>query len=61
MISTALFSLMKRDCSCTAVFGFASESATPYLSCLPSTPFVVRGEICLISGSPVLMCSTASR
>ena len=48
---------MKRCCACTASFGLAAESATPYFSSLPSTPFLVLGEICLISGWPALMCS----
>ena len=61
VISMVLFSLMKRlDCSCTAWFGLAAKSATRRFTFLPSTPLVVLGEIFLISGSPLLMCSTAS-
>ncbi len=60
VIMIALFSVMKRCCACTASLGLAAESATPYFSSLPSTPLVVLGEICLISGWPALMCSMAS-
>ena len=56
---TALFSLMKREATCTAVLGFASSSATPNFTSLPRTPFVVCGEIFLISGSPLFRCSMA--
>ncbi len=60
VIIIALFSLMKRCCACTASFGLAAESATPYFNSLPSTPLVVLGEIFLISSWPLLMCSIAS-
>jgi hypothetical protein len=60
VIITALFSEMKRCCACTASFGLAAESATPSFSCLPSTPFLVFGEIFWTSSLPSLMCSTAS-
>ena len=30
---------MKTCCSCTALLGFAAESATTRLTCLPKTPF----------------------
>jgi hypothetical protein len=60
VIRIALFSVMKRCSACTASFGFAAESATPYLSSLPSTPVLVLGEIFLISSWPLLMCSIAS-
>jgi hypothetical protein len=48
VISTILFSVMKRCCACTASFGLAAESATTVFTSLPSTPLVVFGEIFLI-------------
>src|SRR5581483_11952206 len=44
VISTILFSVMKRCCASTALFGFAAESATTSFTSLPSTPLVVFGE-----------------
>ena len=60
VIMMALFCVMKRVWACTAVLGFASLSATPCLTSLPSTPFLVCGEIFLIRSLPSLRCSIAS-
>ena len=52
VIAMILFSVMKRCCSCTALFGLAPLSATTNFTSLPSTPLVVLGEIFLISSWP---------
>src|SRR5262249_61742930 len=60
VIRMILFWLMKVWISCTAWFGLAAESAESRFTFLPSRPLVTFGAIFLSSGSPLLMCSTAS-
>ena len=57
-IIIALLSLMNLVPFCTAVFGLASESATPCSTCFPSSPLVRPVAILRISGWPLLMCSS---
>ena len=57
---TALLSLMNLAKFCTAVFGLASLSAIPYFTSLPSTPFLMFGEIFCMSSLPAFRCSIAS-
>jgi ABC-type branched-subunit amino acid transport system substrate-binding protein len=59
-ITMALLSCMKRVAAWTAVLGLVSASATPNFTVLPSTPFLVSGEIFFISGAPAFSCSMAS-
>ena len=57
---TALLSLMNLLRFWTAVLGLASLSAMPYFTCLPSTPFLMLGEILVMISEPLFRWSIAS-
>ena len=59
VIMIALSRWMNWVCACTATFGLVSESATPYLTVLPSTPLPFRPHLRAI-GLPALISAIAS-